>query len=54
MDTVIIPIPGVGVAIGSVTGSIVGGWLGSKVGDAVNTQLDKNVKPKKSGWSWPW
>ncbi|MCI3918628.1 hypothetical protein MQE10_09215, partial [Streptococcus intermedius] len=50
----IIPIPGVGAAIGSVAGSIVGGMIGSKVGDAVNAQMDKGVKPKKSGWSWPW
>ncbi|EMC50966.1 hypothetical protein SMU102_04345 [Streptococcus mutans S1B] len=50
----IIPIPGVGAAIGSVAGSILGGIIGSKVGDAVNAQLDKGVKPKKSGWSWPW
>ncbi|HHF7009600.1 TPA: hypothetical protein ACPQXA_001481 [Streptococcus mutans] len=50
----IIPIPGVGAAIGSVAGSILGGIIGSKVGDAVNAQMDKGVKPKKSGWSWPW
>ncbi len=50
----LIPIPGVGAAIGSVVGgiagSVVGGWLGS----LVNKKLDEGVKPKKKGWSWPW
>ncbi|WP_231148208.1 hypothetical protein [Streptococcus equi] len=50
----IIPIPGVGAALGSVAGSILGGMIGSKVGNAVNAQLDKTVKPKQSGRSLAW
>lgn len=50
----LIPIPGVGAAIGSVVGSIAVGWFGSKVGNAINVQLDKNVRPKQSGRSLAW
>ncbi|HEM6206212.1 TPA: hypothetical protein U2C46_002113 [Streptococcus suis] len=51
---VLIPIPGVGAAIGSVAGGILGGIAGSWIGSMVNDNMDRNVSPKKRGWSWPW
>ncbi len=51
---VVCPIPGVGAALGAVAGSIIGSAVGSWAGSAINKELDRNIKPKKQGWSWPW
>lgn len=50
----LIPIPGVGGAIGAVVGGLAGTTLGSWLGSLANKELDKGIKPKKKGWSWPW
>ncbi|MGM0332990.1 hypothetical protein [Enterococcus sp. AZ050] len=50
----LIPIPGVGGAIGAVVGGLAGATLGSWLGSLANKELDKGIKPKKKGWSWPW
>ena len=50
----LIPIPGVGGEIGAVVGGLAGATLGSWLGSLANKELDKGIKPKKKGWSWPW
>lgn len=44
----------VGGAIGAVVGGLAGATLGSWLGSLANKELDKRIKPKKKGWSWPW
>ncbi|EMF0280477.1 hypothetical protein KI126_002545 [Enterococcus faecium] len=44
----------VGGEIGAVVGGLAGATLGSWLGSLANKELDKGIKPKKKGWSWPW
>ena len=46
--------------IGQTAGRVAGAALGQAlipipgVGSLANKELDKGIKPKKKGWSWPW
>ena len=47
-------LPGAVTAVGAVVGGFLGGIAGGFLGSLANKELDKGVKPKKKGWSWPW